>query len=37
LVIWAAWFCAFFVSQGINSWLPTLYRTLLHTDIKTAL
>jgi len=37
LVIWAAWFCAFFVSQGVNSWLPTLYRTLLHTDVKTAL
>ena len=37
LVIWTAWFCAFFVSQGVNSWLPTLYRTLLHTDLKTAL
>lgn len=37
LVIWSVWFCAFFVSQGVNSWLPTLYRTLLHTDIHLAL
>jgi MFS transporter, putative metabolite:H+ symporter len=37
LVIWSVWFCAFFVSQGVNSWLPTLYRTLLHTDVRTAL
>ena len=37
LVIWAAWFCAFFVSQGVNSWLPTLYRTILHTDVRLAL
>ena len=37
LVIWTAWFCAFFVSQGVNSWLPTLFRTLLHTDLRLAL
>jgi MFS transporter, putative metabolite:H+ symporter len=37
LVIWSVWFCAFFVSQGVNSWLPTLYRTVLHTDLRLAL
>ncbi len=37
LVIWSVWFCAFFVSQGVNSWLPSLFRTVLHTDVRSAL
>lgn len=37
LVIWSVWFCNFFATQGVIAWLPTVYRTVLHTDLATAL
>ena len=37
LVIWTIWFCNFFVTQGVIAWMPTVYRTVLHTDLATAL
>ena len=37
LVVWALWFCAYFVTYGVTAWLPTLYRTVFHLDVPTAL
>ncbi len=37
LVVWALWFCSYGIANGINNWLPTLYRTFFHLDLQTAL
>jgi putative MFS transporter len=37
IVAWALFFCIYFVSNALISWLPTLYRTVYHLDVKTAL
>jgi MFS transporter, putative metabolite:H+ symporter len=37
LVVWVLWFCTYLVANGLNNWLPTLYRTVYHLDLKTAL
>lgn len=37
LVVWGLWFCTYFIANGLNNWLPTLYRTVYHLDLKTAL
>ena len=35
--VWALWFCSYFVSYGLSSWLPTLYRTVFKLDLQTSL
>ena len=35
--VWALWFCAYYVSFGLGSWLPTLYRTVFKLDLSTSL
>ena len=37
IVAWLLWFCAYFVSYGLGSWLPTLYRTVFKLDLQTSL
>ena len=37
LVVWAMWFCSYFVSYGSSTWLPSLYRTIYKLDVSTAL
>ena len=37
LVVWGLWFCTYLVANGLNNWLPTLYKTVYHLDLKTAL
>jgi MFS transporter, putative metabolite:H+ symporter len=37
LVVWCLWFCAYYVSFGLGSWLPTLYRTVFKLDLATSL
>lgn len=37
LVVWVLWFCSYLVSNGLNNWLPTLYRTVFKLDLATAL
>lgn len=37
IVVWALWFCTYFVTYGATAWLPTLYRTVFHVDVQTAL
>lgn len=34
---WVLWFCAYFVSYGISSWLPTLYRFQFKLPLETSL
>ena len=36
-VVWTLWFCQFFTTQALNSWLPTLYRTQLHLSVHQSL
>ena len=36
-VVWTLWFCQFFTTQALNSWLPTLYRTQLHLSVQQSL
>jgi putative MFS transporter len=37
LVVWGLWFCTYLVANGLNNWLPTLYKSVYHLDLKTAL
>ncbi len=37
LMIWSAWFCTYFIVYGETTWLPTIYRTIYHLDLHTAL
>ena len=37
IVVWALWFCTYLVTNGLNNWLPTLYRTVYNLDLATAL
>ena len=35
--VWAIWFCCYFVTYGLITWLPTIYRTVFRLDVSTAL
>ncbi len=37
LVVWMLWFCAYFVSNTLNNWLPTLYNTVYRMPLRQAL
>lgn len=37
LVVWVLWASSYFVANGINNWLPTLYRTVYKLPLKDAL
>lgn len=37
IVVWALWASAFFIANSLNNWLPTLYRSLYHLPLQTAL
>jgi len=37
MVVWTLWFCQFFTTQALNTWLPTLYRTQLHLTVQQSL
>jgi putative MFS transporter len=36
-VVWSIWGLSFFVTQALNSWLPTIYRQELHLSVQQAL
>ncbi len=36
-VVWTLWFCNFFATQALNTWLPTLYRTQFHLSVAQSL
>jgi putative MFS transporter len=35
--VWAMWFCCFSTTYGLLSWLPTLYKTVLHLSLAQSL
>jgi putative MFS transporter len=37
LCVWAMWFCCFSTTYGLLSWLPTLYKTVLHLSLAQSL
>ncbi|MBL9215343.1 MAG: MFS transporter [Opitutaceae bacterium] len=36
-IVWTLWFCSYLVANGLNNWLPTLYRTVYNLDLTVAL
>ncbi|HEX3970360.1 MAG TPA: MFS transporter [Stellaceae bacterium] len=36
-VVWSIWGLSFFVTQALNSWLPTIYRQQLHLSVQQSL
>lgn len=37
LVAWALWFCAYFVTNGLNNWMPTLYNQVYGLSLAQSL
>nr|WP_263323724.1 MFS transporter [Neobacillus sp. Marseille-Q6967] len=37
LIVWTLWFTAYFVSNGLNNWLPSLYNTVYNLPIEDSL
>jgi putative MFS transporter len=37
LTVWVIWFCCYFASYGLITWLPTIYRTVFRLDVAAAL
>ena len=37
LVVWGLWICTYFVTYGVNTWLPTIYRTFYKLSLADAL
>ncbi len=37
LVVWVIWATAYGVTNGLNNWMPTLYNTVYHLPLRTAL
>jgi MFS transporter, putative metabolite:H+ symporter len=37
LVVWGLWICTYFVTYGVTTWLPTIYRTFYKLSIADAL
>jgi putative MFS transporter len=35
--VWALWFCCFSTTYGLATWLPTLYKTVLHLSLQQSL
>ncbi len=37
LIAWTLWSCAYFVSNSLNNWMPTLYNTVYHLGLRESL
>jgi putative MFS transporter len=37
LVVWTLWATTYFVYYGVGTWLPSIYRTVYHLDVKSSL
>ena len=37
LIVWVIWATAYGVTNGMNNWMPTLYTTVYHLPLRTAL
>ena len=36
-IIWTLWACAYFITNGLNNWMPTLYSSVYHLSLGQAL
>src|SRR5204863_6210310 len=36
-IVWALWACAYFITNGLNNWMPTLYGSVYHLSLAQAL
>jgi MFS transporter, putative metabolite:H+ symporter len=37
LIVWVLWASAFFVANGLNNWMPSLYSTVYHLSLRQSL
>jgi putative MFS transporter len=37
LIVWMLWASAFFVANGLNNWMPSLYNTVYHLSLRQSL
>ncbi|MBS0348198.1 MAG: MFS transporter [Proteobacteria bacterium] len=37
LIVWVLWASSYFVANGINNWLPSLYKTVYHLPLQESL
>jgi MFS transporter, putative metabolite:H+ symporter len=37
LIVWALWASAYFITNGLNNWMPTLYSSVYHLSLGAAL
>ncbi|TKC88751.1 MFS transporter [Trinickia terrae] len=37
LIVWTLWASSYFVANGINNWLPSLYKTVYHLPLQESL
>ena len=37
LIVWTLWACAYFITNGLNNWMPTLYGSVYHLSLGQAL
>ena len=37
IIVWILWACSFFVANSLNNWMPTLYHTVYHLELGSAL
>jgi len=35
--VWTLWACAYFITNGLNNWMPTLYSSVYHLSLGEAL
>jgi putative MFS transporter len=36
-IVWTLWACAYFITNGLNNWMPTLYSSVYHLSLAQAL
>jgi putative MFS transporter len=36
-IVWTLWACAYFITNGLNNWMPTLYSSVYHLSLGDAL
>ncbi|MBV9505968.1 MAG: MFS transporter [Acidobacteriia bacterium] len=37
LIVWSLWACAYFVANGLNNWMPSLYTSVYHLGLRQSL
>jgi len=35
--VWILWAAAYFITNGLNNWMPTLYGSVYHLSLEAAL